>query len=76
MLPEGKWLLDSGATSHMTGSKELLVEMRPNNSNTNVSYGDKSSFKVLGFTKVIVTLDVSLVNVMLIETIRSFLFVN
>jgi hypothetical protein len=35
----------------------------------NHSYGDKSSSKVLGFGKVVVTLDVSLVNVMLVKTI-------
>jgi hypothetical protein len=43
--------------------------MRPNLSNASVSYGDKSSSKVLGFGKVIVTLNVSLVNVMLVDTL-------
>jgi hypothetical protein len=53
----------------MTGSKEILLEMRPNLSNASISYGDKSSSKVLGFCKVIVTPDVSLVNAMLVETL-------
>jgi hypothetical protein len=43
--------------------------MRPNLSNAGVSYSDKSSSKVLGFGKVIVTPDVYLVNVMLVETL-------
>jgi hypothetical protein len=34
-----------------------------------VSYGDKSSSKLLGFGKVVITPDVSLVNVMLVKTI-------
>jgi hypothetical protein len=46
-----------------------VKELRPNTSNVTVSYGDKSSSKVLGFGKVVITPDVSLVNVMLIETI-------
>ena len=62
-------MLDSGCTSHMTGSKSLMTETRPNLSNTTVSYGDKSKSKVLGFGKVVVAPDVSLVNVMLVETL-------
>jgi hypothetical protein len=53
----------------MTGSKNIVEELRPNTSNVTVSYGDKSSSKVLGFCKVVITPDVSLVNVMLVETI-------
>jgi hypothetical protein len=53
----------------MTESKNIVKELRPNSSNVTVSYGDKSSSKVLGFGKVVITSDVSLVNVMLVETI-------
>jgi hypothetical protein len=70
LLPkEKKWIIDSGATSHMTRSKNIVEELRPNTSNVMVSYGDKSSSKVLDFGKVVITPDVSLVNVMPIETI-------
>jgi hypothetical protein len=53
----------------MTESKNIVEELRPNTSNVTVSYGDKSSSKVLGFGKVVITPDVSLVNVMLVKTI-------
>jgi hypothetical protein len=53
----------------MTGSKNIVRELRPNSSNVMVSYGDKSSSKILGFGKVVITPDVSLVNVMLVKTI-------
>jgi hypothetical protein len=53
----------------MTKNKNIVKELRPNSSNVTVSYGDKSSSKVLGFGKVVITPDVSLVNVMLVETI-------
>ena len=62
-------MLDSGATSHMTGSRSLMSEMRPNLNGQTVSYGDKSKSKVLGLGKVVVTPDVSLVNVLLVETL-------
>jgi hypothetical protein len=52
----------------MAGSKNIVKELRPNTSNVMVSYGDKSSSKVLGIGKVVITPNVSLVNVMLIET--------
>jgi len=53
----------------MTGSKSLVTEMRPNLDQVTVTYGDKSKSKVLGLGKVIVTPDVKLVNVMLVETL-------
>jgi hypothetical protein len=53
----------------MTGSKNIVKELKPNTSNLMVSYGDKSSSKVLALGKVVITLDVSLVNVMLVGTI-------
>ena len=62
-------MLDSGATSHMTGSKSIMTELRPNIANTMVSYGDKTSSQVLGFGKVVVTPDVSLVDFMLVKTL-------
>ena len=62
-------MLDSGATNHMTGSRELMSALRPNTTNVSVSYGDKSQSKVLGLGKVVVTKDVTLVNVMLVETL-------
>ena len=62
-------MLDSGATSHMTGSQSLLMEMRANHLNTTVYYGDKFKSKVLGLGKVVIAPDISLVNVMLVETL-------
>jgi hypothetical protein len=53
----------------MTRSKNIVEDLRPNTSNVTVSYGDKSSSKVLGFGRVVITPDVSLVNVMLVKTI-------
>src|SRR3954462_12905143 len=53
----------------MIGSKEIITEMRPNHDNITVSYGDKSKSRVLGLGKVVVAHDISLVDVMLVETL-------
>src|SRR4051812_27856128 len=53
----------------MTGRKEIITEMRPNHDNIIFSYGDKSKSQVLGLGKVMVAHDISLVDVMLVETL-------
>ncbi|KAK1667297.1 hypothetical protein QYE76_055456 [Lolium multiflorum] len=42
-LQGSKWVLDSGCTSHMTGGKNLVKELRPNINNITVSFGDNST---------------------------------
>ena len=64
-----KWIVDSGATSHMTGSKQVVTDLKPNLTNVIVSYGNNNESKVLGLGKVVVAPDVSVVNVMLVETL-------
>ncbi|KAK1612328.1 hypothetical protein QYE76_036001, partial [Lolium multiflorum] len=49
-----KWVLDSGCTSHMTGGKNLVKELRPNINNITISFGDNSTSEVMGFGKVVV----------------------
>ena len=53
----------------MTGSKEIMTELNTKVNLSNVTYGDKSTSKVLGLGKVVVTPDVKLVDVMLVETL-------
>ena len=51
----------------MTGSKQVVTDLKPNITNVTVSYGNNNESKVLGLGKVVVVPDVSLVNVMLVE---------
>ena len=51
----------------MTGSKELMTELRPNLNEATVTYGDRSKSEVLGFGKVVIARDITLVNVMLVK---------
>ena len=52
----------------MTGSKELMTEMRPNDNHATITFGDKSKAKVSVLGKVVVARDITLVNVMLVES--------
>jgi gag-pre-integrase-like protein/integrase-like protein/Pol polyprotein len=62
-------VLDSGCTSHMTGSSSIVKDLKPNDDQITVTYADKSKSKVMGFGKVVVAHDITLVNVMLVETL-------
>ena len=53
----------------MTGSKEIMTELGPNINHSSVSSGDKSRAEVKGLGKVVVAKDITLVNVMLIESL-------
>ena len=54
----------------MTGSKELVVDMqRIPSIPTNVKWGDASSSKVLGLGKVVISHDLTIEKVMLVESL-------
>jgi hypothetical protein len=54
----------------MSGSKELVKELRTGSSSAgNVTYGDSSRSKVLGLGKVVISQNVTMEDVMLIETL-------
>src|SRR6187399_967953 len=54
----------------MTGSKDLVVDVHLGSSMaTNVVWGDASSSKVLGFGKVVVSHDLTIEKVMLVESL-------
>ncbi|KAK1684263.1 hypothetical protein QYE76_045111 [Lolium multiflorum] len=53
----------------MTGGKNLVKELRPNINDITVSFGDNSTSEVLGFGKVVVAHNITLVDVMLVKTL-------
>ncbi|KAK1630029.1 hypothetical protein QYE76_004344 [Lolium multiflorum] len=53
----------------MTGGKNLVKELRPNINNITISFGDNSTSEVMGFGKVVVAHNITLVDVMLIKTL-------
>jgi hypothetical protein len=65
----GEGTTDSGCTSHMTGGKDLVKELRPNIHDITASFGDNSTSEVLDFGKVMVAHNITLVDVMLVKTL-------
>ena len=53
----------------MTGSKSIMTEIRPNTNQATVTYGDKLRLEVTGLGKVVVSPNVTLVNVILVKTL-------
>ena len=53
----------------MTGSKEIVTELKPNDDQMTVTYGDNSKSKVIGLGKVVVAPDITLLNVLLVESL-------
>src|SRR3954466_7020848 len=53
----------------MTGSLSIVKDLVPNEDQITVTYADKSKSKVMGFGKVVVAHDITLVDVMLVETL-------
>src|SRR4051812_2418566 len=53
----------------MTGSTSIVKDLKPNDDQISVTYADKSKSKVMGFGKVVVAHDITLVDVMLVETL-------
>ena len=63
-------MLDSGCTNHMTGGKEVLEQFIEDvNSNSSITFGHTSKGKVLGRGKLVITKELSLENIMLVESL-------
>jgi hypothetical protein len=58
----------------MIRSRKIITEMRPNVDNVTVSYGDMSQSEVLSLGKMVVAPDISLMDIMLVETLSYILF--
>ena len=62
-------MLDTGSTNHITGSKDLVADVQKIPSMpTNVEWGDASSSKVLGLGKVVISHDLTIEKVMVVES--------
>ena len=62
--------MDSGASQHMTRSKDVMSDLQPPSPYLNcVTIGDNSELKVLGRGKVVISNDLSVENVLLVESL-------
>jgi hypothetical protein len=59
------WVLDSGCTNHITGERSMFSSYSPKtDSNENIIFGDNSKGDVIGLSKVAITLEHSITNVL------------
>jgi hypothetical protein len=63
-------VLDSRCTNHMTGEKEMFTFFEENNCPSDtITFGDNSKGKVLGYGKIAITIDHSILKVLLVESL-------
>jgi len=72
------WVLDSGCTQHMTSDSRMFNSINPNNDNgvDSITFGDNGQGKVKGLGKIAISNDLSISNVLLVESLNfNLLFV-
>ena len=64
------WVLDSGYTNHMTGERSMFSSYSPiTHSNKNIVFGDNSNRNVIGLSKVAITLEHLITNVLHVDSL-------
>jgi len=64
------WVLDSGCTQHMTGYVKMFTSLDEEvGDHEHVTFGDNSKGKVVGLGKVAISKDLSISNVLLVESV-------
>jgi hypothetical protein len=72
------WVLDRGCTQHMTGDARMFKSININDSNgyDSIIFGDNDKGKVKGLGKITISNDISISNVLLVESLNfNLLFV-
>ena len=65
-------MLDSGCTQHMTGDPRMFNSINKNKSNgiDSITFGDNGKGKVKGLGKIAIPNDLSISNVLLVESLN------
>ena len=65
-------MLDSGCTQHMTGDSRMFNSINTNDSNVvdSITFGDNGKGKVKGLGKIAISNDMSISNVLLVESLN------
>ena len=65
-------MLDSGCTQHMTGDSRIFNSIKSNDNNEfdSITFGDNGKGKVKGLRKIAISNDMSIFNVLLVESLN------
>ena len=65
-------MLDSGCTQHMTGDSRMFNSIKSNDNNEfdSITFGDNGKGKVKGLGKIAISNDMSISNVLLVESLN------
>ena len=65
-------MLDSGCTQHMTGDSRMFNSINANESNgtDSITFGDNGKGKVKWLSKIAISNDLSIFNVLLVESLN------
>ena len=65
-------MLDSGCTQHMTGDSRMFNSINESKSNgiDSITFGDNGKGKVKGLGKIVISNDLSISNVLLVESLN------
>ena len=66
------WVLDSGCTQHMTSDARMFKSINTNGNDgyDSITFGDNGKGKVEGFGKIAISNDMSISNVLLVESLN------
>ena len=71
---KSSWIVDSGASDHMTGNPQLFQSYSPGNGNLSVRIADGTCSKVVGTGTIKVSKDIILHSVLLVPNLGCNLF--
>ena len=65
-------MLDNGCTQYMTGDSRMFNSINENKSNVvdSITFGDNGKGKVKGLGKIVISNDMSISNVLLVESLN------
>ena len=63
------WVLDSGCSQHKTGNDSMFTSLEDPGDHEHVTYGDNSRGKVLGLGRITISKDLSISNVLFVESL-------
>jgi hypothetical protein len=66
---EKYWVLDSGCSQHMTGNDNMFTTLGDLEDHKHITFGDNSRARIIGLGRIVITKDLSISNVLFVESL-------